>query len=101
MLSNKYLYNIKDNATVQRKIGVADIKCVTKCIVLKSNDFIIHIRKQYDYQYDSDKREEIFEAIKYVYWMMNKANVPVYGIDGKIDKFATIKKDISNGFEVP
>lgn len=101
LLTNKYLYNIKDSATVQRKIGVADIKCLTKSVKKKSNDFIIHIRKQYDYQYLSEFRVEIFTAIKYIFWTVNKANIPVYGIDGKIDNFATTKKHISNGEEIP
>lgn len=101
LLTNQYLYNIKDSATVQRKIGVADIKCITECTKKKSNEFIIHIKKQYDYQYECKGRESIFQAIKYIFWHINKSNIPVYGIDGKIDNFATSKKNISNGEEIP
>lgn len=101
LLTNKYLYNIKGDSTVQRKIAVADIKCLTKSIKKKSNDFIIHIRKQYDYQYMSEYRAQIFMAIKYVFWTNNKSNIPVYGVEGKIDNFATTKKHISNGDQIP
>ena len=101
LLTNQYLYNIKDSSQVQRKIAVEDIKCVTKCIKQGSGAFIIHIRKQYDYQYDSNHRDDIVDACKWVYFTTNNGNLPMYGVDGKIDNFATTKKHISNGEEIP
>ena len=31
-------------------------------------EFVVHIKSEYDYRYESDYRDEIFSAIKYVYW---------------------------------
>ena len=47
LLTNRHLFNIKGHSQVQRKIAVNEIKCITKA--LQSNDFIIHIKQQYDY----------------------------------------------------
>lgn len=50
--------------------------------------------------FESDFRKEIFEALKYVYWSVNRVNLPVYGVNDKLKDYATTKKDISNGYEV-
>lgn len=63
-------------------------------------EFVVHIKSEYDYRYESDYRDEIFAAIKYVYWKENKVNLPVYGVPFKLKEFHTSKKDISQGVEV-
>jgi hypothetical protein len=50
--------------------------------------------------FDSDFRKEIFDALKYVYFVENKSNLPVYGVPDRLKDYATSKKDISNGVEV-
>ena len=50
--------------------------------------------------FESDTIKEIFEALKYVFHMTHKRNLPVYGVPDKLKDYATSKKDISNGVEV-
>ena len=60
----------------------------------------MHIKSEYDYMFDSDFRKEIFDALKYVYHVENKSNLPVYGVPDRLKDYATSKKDIINGVEV-
>lgn len=50
--------------------------------------------------FESEFRDEIFNAIKYVFWKTNQQNMPVFGVHDKLKDYATSKKDISNGVEV-
>lgn len=99
LLTNMYLYNINKDS-VQRRIGVEAIKAMTKCVKEKSMEFVIHVKKEYDYQFDSEYRDQIFEAIKFVYWKHNKTNIPVYAVDKNLKEFHTSKRDIMNGMEI-
>jgi hypothetical protein len=73
---------------------------VTKSTKQDNLNFIVHVKSQYDYIFDSDFRKEIFDALKYVYWLQNKKNLPVYGVPDRLKDYATSKKDINNGVEV-
>mmetsp|Transcript_41842 Transcript_41842/g.64005 ORF Transcript_41842/g.64005 Transcript_41842/m.64005 type:complete len:457 (-) Transcript_41842:45-1415(-) len=50
--------------------------------------------------YESDYRQEIFDAMKWAFWKSNRVNLPVYGVPDKLKDYHTSKKDISNGIEV-
>ena len=76
------------------------MKAVTKSTNPNNTQFIVHVKSEYDYMYESDYRKEIFDAIKYAYWKSNKANLPVYGVPDKLKEYHTSKKDISIGIEV-
>jgi hypothetical protein len=93
------LYNIKKDQ-VQRRIGVNSIKALTKSTNPKNSQFIVHVRSEYDYMYESDFRKEIFEAIKYTFWKANGVNLPIYGVPDRLKEYHTSKKDITNGIEV-
>ena len=96
LLTNMHLFNIKKGTQVQRRIAVTDVKCVTKS--LKNNEFIIHIKKQYDYHFETEHREEMIGALKWVFWQTHAKNIPVYGVnEAKIDSLATTKKKLANG----
>lgn len=99
LLTNTNLYNIKKNQ-VQRKINISSVKAVTKSTKQDNQQFIVHVRSEYDYQFESDFRKEFFDAFKYVYFLAHKTNLPVYGVPDKLKDYATSKKDISNGVEV-
>ena len=64
------------------------------------NEFVVHIKSEYDYRFVSDQRQEIFDAIKYIWWRQHKKNVPVYGVNAKLKDFHTSKKDIASGCEI-
>ena len=99
MLTNMNLYNIKKDS-VQRRIGVDSIKSVTKSTKGNSQEFVVHVKSEYDYRFESEYRNEIFEAIKYTCWKNNKVNLPVYGVPDKLKDYHTSKRDISEGNEV-
>lgn len=99
LLTNQNLFNIKKDH-VQRRIGVQSIKAVTKSTNPNNNQFIVHVKSEYDYIFESDYRKEIFDAIKYVFWKSNGTNLPVYGVPDKLKEYHTSKKDIQNGIEV-
>ena len=100
LLTNFNLFNIKDKKKVQRKILLSSIKAITMSTKDKNPEFVVHIRSEYDYRYESDFRDEIFAAIKYTTWKLCKLNLPVYGVPSKLKEFHTSKKDISQGVEV-
>lgn len=85
---------------MQRRIAIASIKAVTKSTLANNPEFVVHVKNEYDYRFESDYRKEIFDALKYVYWKENRVNLPVYGVDEKLKEYHTSKKDISNGIEV-
>jgi hypothetical protein len=60
----------------------------------RSTAFIVHVQNEYDYQFDSESRDEIFKQIKYYYWAIKKRNLPIYAVNDSIDEFATKKTDI-------
>ena len=60
MLTNTKLYNVK-KTELQRTIGIESIKALTKSLDPKrATSFIVHIKSEYDYQFDSDARDDIF-----------------------------------------
>lgn len=100
MLTNLKLYNVK-KTELQRTINIESIKALTKSLDPKrATGFIVHISNEYDYQFDSDARDEIFTQIKYYYWAIKKKNLPVYAVSEAIDEFATKKTDIQKDREV-
>jgi hypothetical protein len=50
--------------------------------------------------FESDYRKEIFEALKYAFWLLNGINLPIYGVTDKIKDHATTKNNIRDGYEV-
>lgn len=48
----------------------------------------------------SDLRNEIFNAIKYIYNEYTNQNIPVYGVPENLKPYHTSKKDIEDGLEV-
>ena len=98
LLTNQNLYNIKKDQ-VQRKINVDSIKSITKSTKPKSEEFVVHVKAEYDYRFSSEHRADIFDAIKYVCWSLNKANLPVYGVSDSLKEYHTSKRDISERHE--
>lgn len=99
LLTNDNLYNIKKNQ-IQRKINIDSIKAITKSLQKGNQQFIVHIKSEYDYMFESDARDQIFQAIKFIFFKKNQQNLPVFGVHDKLKDYATSKKDISNGVEV-
>lgn len=94
MLTTLKLYNVK-KTELQRTIHLDSVKALTMSLDAKRADsFIVHVQSEYDYQFDSSSRDEIFKQIKYYYWNLKKKNLPIYAVKEGIDEFATKKTDI-------
>lgn len=50
--------------------------------------------------FESEFRNEIFEALKFLYWRTTQHNLPVFGVHDKLKEYSTSKKDISNGIAI-
>ena len=99
LLTNFNLYNIKKDQ-VKRRIDIADIRAMTKSSKPACKEFVIHVFNQYDYRFESDKRPEIFDAIKYVCWRQRKSNLKVYEVPDTLKSHHTSKKDILAGNDI-
>lgn len=85
MLTTEMIYNLKKKcklsltqAEVQRRIPITQVECATKSTC--SNEFIIHVRKEYDYRFASDRKEDIFRALRYAYQQKTGKMLDIYGI---------------------
>lgn len=59
-----YVYLVT-TSEVQRRIPITQVECATKSTC--SNEFVIHVRKEYDYRFASERKDDIFRALKYAY----------------------------------
>ena len=98
LLTTHNLANVKDHE-FQRKIGLRTIKAMTKSTELNNNEFICHVKDEYDYRFVCDKREELFDHLKECYFNLMNENLPIFGVPGKVKEFSTSKKDIKEGRE--
>ena len=98
LLTTHHLANVKDH-DFQRKIKLTNIKAMTKSTELNNNEFICHVKDEYDYRFVCEKREELFSHIKECYFTLMNENLPIYGVPGKVKEFSTSKKDIKGGLE--
>jgi hypothetical protein len=75
------------------------MKALSKSTVDKNNEFVVHVKDEYDYRFVCEKREELFEQLKACYFSITNKNLPIYGVPSKLKDIATSKKDIKNGTE--
>ena len=80
LLTNQNVYNIKGSSQIQRKIHMTNIKSLTKSIKPKNLEFVIHIKKEYDYHFESLDREQIIDALKWHFYQSFSKNLPIYGV---------------------
>ena len=72
---------------------------MTKSTENNNNEFICHVKDEYDYRFTCEKREELFNALKECWFNLMNENLPIYGVPGNVKQFATGKKDIKQGVE--
>ena len=53
---------------MQRKIGIEKMKGITCSSEAGNLEFCVHVRREYDYRFESEHRREIIDAGKFVYW---------------------------------
>ena len=70
------------------------LQALTKSLIKGDFSFIVHIKNEYDYIYESNLREKIFSAIKSTYNKFFGQNIAVYGVPENVKPYHTSKKDI-------
>ena len=70
------------------------MKALSKSTQSGNNEYVVHVRDEYDYRFVCDRREELFEHLKACYFTSMNKNLPIYGVPSKLKDIATSKKDI-------
>ena len=92
MISDKQLYSW-EGYKVKRYFPLEKIKALTISTTNK-NSFIVHVKEEYDYVYDTPKRAELFEQIAKCYFNIVKVKLPIYGVPN-MSMWVTSKSDVA------
>lgn len=66
-----------------------------------NGEFVVHVQNEYSYRFICELRDELFEALKAVYFKTANKNLPIYSCS-KCKDYATSKKDAGAGnFKTP
>lgn len=67
---------------------VAPSRCTT--------EFTIHVPSTYDYRFTTEKRDEIVDVLKRVYFVLKQKNLPIFNVTSKdLRDFTTTEKDMN------
>ena len=78
------------------------MKALSRCSIEGSFEFVVHVDGEYDYRFICQKREELFDSFKAVYFKIKNENLPIYSVPSKLKEFATTKKECAkNIVKVP
>jgi hypothetical protein len=80
IVTSEKIYNIK-KAKIKRSILLADLSGITKSLRGTRNEFTLHVNKEYDYRFMSERREEIIRVLKEHYATRNGINLPIFGVE--------------------
>lgn len=83
----------------QRQIRIQKLKALSKSTESGNMEFVCHVKDEYDYRFICEWRDELFEHIKACYFHLMNANLPIYGVPGKLKDSCTSKKDAKAGVE--
>ena len=78
----------------QRRIKISKMKALSKSTQSGNNEFVVHVKDEYDYRFVCELRDELFEQLKACYFSLMNTNLPIYGVPSKLKDIATSKKDI-------
>ena len=71
---------------------------ITKTLKGTRNEFTLHINKEYDYRFMSERRDEIINILKNHFAEKNGINLPIFGVDqSNLSQFTTTEKDMKRG----
>jgi hypothetical protein len=65
---------------MKRQIDILKLTGVTKSTSEPAGEFVLHIKDDYDYRIKSDIRDEVIEYLKKIFLILQKRNLPVYGV---------------------
>ena len=66
LLTSLGLYNLKKDS-IQRKIPLTAVKALTKSTLGGCGQFVVHVKREYDYMFDSEFRKIFIHALKWAF----------------------------------
>ena len=94
LLTNIRLHNV-EGKELKRSIELASIKALTKNIENgHTNEFIVHVKDEYDYELITEDRELILKFIMEAHKETKRPEIPIFGVNGKLSHYLTTKKDL-------
>jgi len=98
-ITDNAIYNIHKKA-IKRCIEFKHVGGMTKTVSPSKciTEFTVHVPNTYDYRFVSEKREEIMDVIKKVYYNMKQSNCPVFhAVSKDLKDYTTTEKDMKKG----
>lgn len=97
LITNEKVYNIK-KTKIKRSIPINNLSGITKNLQGSKREFTLHVNSEYDYRFQSDKRDEIIGILKTAYAERNGINLPIFGVPrSNLLEFTTTEKDKNRG----
>ena len=96
MLTDVRLCNVNEQ-DIRRSIDIAKIMGLTKNQEKGSNEFLVHVKAEYDYKFTSTERELIIKHIMLSFKAKTGLELPIFGVHGKLELFQTTAKDKMSG----
>jgi len=97
LITNEKVYNIK-KTKIKRSIPLSNLSGITKNLQGSKREFTLHVNSEYDYRFQSDKRDEIIGILKTAYAERNGINLPIFGVPrSNLLEFTTTEKDKNRG----
>jgi phosphodiesterase/alkaline phosphatase D-like protein len=81
LITNEMVYNIK-MTKIKRSIPISSLLGITKNLHGTKREFTLHVNSEYDYRFQSDKRDEIIGILKTKYAERNGINLTILGVKG-------------------
>lgn len=103
VITTENIYNVKKDK-IKRCIPIAKLGGISKSLVGKMAELVLHVPSEYDYRYFSKQhRNEIVEIIKHRYAEKMDDNLTIFGINTcKLFHVSTTEKDmIKNISRIP
>ena len=95
LLTTHQICNIKQNE-IKRSIPLKNIDALTKNGSNKE-EFLLHVKNEYDYRMKCSKREELFDNLKQVYFNIFNDNLHIFAVPKNITDYLTSKGDVKKG----
>jgi hypothetical protein len=62
-------------------IKISDLDGISKTTNPRAkNEFTLHVPREYDYRFETDRREQVIDLIKRLWFNKMQQNIPVFGI---------------------
>lgn len=98
MLTNLNIYNFHKKE-LKRSFPISQLAGLTKALNEKSQEFVLHVRDEYDYRLETKDRDELILTLKMAHLSVTRENLPIYGIPKikNLESFCTSENDKRRG----